>query len=339
MVASADGLATQAGLTVMARGGNAVDAAIATNAALAVTAPHLCGMGSDHFALVHVPGDEPTALDASGRAGSGADADRLRDEGHVEMPFRHDVRTVTIPGCVDGWVALHQRFGRLPLHEVLAPATGLAEDGFPASPLLVGSLALLDDDAGARLAELADQAVRPGALVRRPGVARTLRVIAEGGRAAFYEGSFGEGLKALGPGYFTEDDLARRQAEWVEPLASDVWGDRLWTLPPASQGYLTLSAAWIAQELPMPPDPDDPRWAHLLIEAAIAAGHDRPGVLHDRADGTALLAADRLLRRRESISAGSTSNRRGRLPAADGDTTYLCAVDDDRMAVSLIQSN
>ena len=162
MVASADGLATQAGLTVMARGGNAVDAAIATNAAIAVTAPHLCGMGGDLFALVHVPGDEPTALDASGRAGSGADPGRLRDEGHVEMPFRHDVRTVTIPGCVDGWVALHQRFGRLPLGDVLAPAIGLAEDGFPASPLLVGSLALLDDEAGERLAELAAQAVRPG---------------------------------------------------------------------------------------------------------------------------------------------------------------------------------
>ncbi|HEX6787024.1 MAG TPA: gamma-glutamyltransferase [Acidimicrobiales bacterium] len=339
MVASADGLATQAGLAVMARGGNAVDAAIATNAAIAVTAPHLCGMGGDLFALVHVPGDEPTALDASGRAGSGADPGRLRDEGRVEMPFRHDIRTVTVPGCVDGWVALHQRFGRLPIGEVLAPATALAEDGFPASPLLVGSLAMLDDDAREHLVELVAQAVRPGALVRRPGVARTLRMIAEGGRAAFYEGSFGEGLKTLGPGYFTDEDLARRQAEWVEPLAIDVWGHRLWTLPPASQGYLALSAAWIAQELPLPPDPDDPRGAHLLIEAAIAAGHDRPEVLHERADGTALLASDRLLPRREAISAESTSNRRGHVPAADGDTTYLCTVDDDRMAVSLINSN
>src|SRR4029079_5751402 len=132
-------------------------------------------------------------------------------------------------------------------------------------------------------------------LVRRPGVARTLRVIAEGGRAAFYEGSFGEGLKALGPGDFTDEDLARRPAEWVEPLTLDVWGHRLWTLPPASQGYLTLSAAWIAQDLPVPPDPHDARWAHLLIEAAIAAGRDRPEVLHDRADGRALLASDRLL--------------------------------------------
>jgi gamma-glutamyltranspeptidase/glutathione hydrolase len=339
MVASADGLATQAGLSVMARGGNAVDAAIAANAAITVTGPHLCGMGGDLFALVHVPGDEPTALNASGRAGSGADPGRLRDEGRVEMPFRHDIRTVTIPGCVDGWLALHQRFGRLPLGEVLAPATALAADGFPASPLLVGSLAMLDEQGGEQLAELASQAVRPGARVRRPGVARALRVIAEGGRAAFYEGTFGAGLKALGPGYFTDEDLARGQAEWVEPLGLDVWGHRLWTTPPASQGYLVLSAAWIAQELPMPQDPDDAKWAHLLIEAAIAAAHDRPEVLHDEADGTALLASDGLLSRRQAISAESTSTRRGHVPAADGDTTYLCTVDDDRMAVSLIQSN
>jgi gamma-glutamyltranspeptidase/glutathione hydrolase len=195
--------------------------------------------------------------DASGRAGSGADPG-LRDEGRVEMPFRHDVRTVTIPGCVDGWVGLHQRFGRLSLDEVLAPATALAEGGFPASPLLVGSLAMLDDDAGEQLAELAAQAVWPGALVRRPGVARTLRVIAEGGRAAFYEGSFGEGLKALGPGYFTDEDLARRQADWVEPLALDVWGQRLWTLPPASQGYPDAVARGSAGA-PVPPT-RRPRW-------------------------------------------------------------------------------
>jgi gamma-glutamyltranspeptidase/glutathione hydrolase len=339
MVASADGLATQAGLATLARGGNAVDAAIATNAAITVTAPHLCGMGGDLFALVQVPGDEPTALDASGRAGSGADPEALRAEGRLEMPFRHDVRTVTVPGCVDGWMALHQRFGRLGLDEVLAPAIGLAEDGFPASPLLVGSLGMVDDVGRERLAELVTHAVRPGALVPRPGVARTLRSIAVGGRAAFYGGEFGDGLMALASGYLTDEDLARSQADWVEPLALDVWGHRLWTQPPASQGYLMLAAAWIAEELPLPPDPDDPLWAHLLIEAAIAAGHDRPEVLHDRANGRALLATERLSPRRDAIATESTSNRRERLPVGDGDTTYLCAVDGDRMAVSLIQSN
>ena len=114
MVASADQLATQAGLRALVLGGNAVDAAIATNAAIAVTAPHLCGMGGDLFALVHRDG-EVFALNSTGRAGAGADAAGLRAEGRTEMPFRHDIRTVTVPGCVDGWMALHERFGTLPL--------------------------------------------------------------------------------------------------------------------------------------------------------------------------------------------------------------------------------
>jgi gamma-glutamyltranspeptidase/glutathione hydrolase len=339
MVASADGLATQAGLTTLARGGNAVDAAIATNAAIAVTAPQLCGLGGDLFALVHVPGDEPTALNASGRAGSGADPDALRGEGRVEMPFRHDIRTVTVPGCVDGWDALHQRFGRLPLADVLAPAVALAADGFPASPLLVGSVNLVDDRAREQLGEVASQATRPGARVRRPGVARALREIADGGRAAFYGGTFGEGLLALAADYLTPDDLARHQADWAEPLALDAWDHRLWTIPPNSQGYLALAGAWIADGLPLPDDPDDPAWAHLLIEAAVAAGFDRPDVLHGAADGTALLSPARLGPRRDAITPGAITYAHRPLATAGGDTTYLCTVDDDRMAVSLIQSN
>ncbi|MFP5488512.1 MAG: gamma-glutamyltransferase, partial [Acidimicrobiia bacterium] len=125
VVASADQLATRAGDVVFARGGNAVDAAIATNAAIAVTGPHLCGMGGDLFALIHTP-DGVVALNSSGRAGSGADAGALRAEGRTDMPFRHDVRTVTVPGCIDGWVALHERFGSLTLGEILAPAIDLA---------------------------------------------------------------------------------------------------------------------------------------------------------------------------------------------------------------------
>src|SRR3954451_2325718 len=110
MVASADQLATQAGMAILAQGGNAVDAAIATNAAMAIVGPHLCGMGGDLFALIH-DGHRVHALNSSGRAGAGSDAARLRDEGHAEMPFRHDIRTVTVPGCVDGWCALNERFG------------------------------------------------------------------------------------------------------------------------------------------------------------------------------------------------------------------------------------
>ena len=314
-------------MEVFTRGGNAVDAAIAANAAIAVTAPHLCGLGGDLFALVRTPDGELVGLNATGRAGSGADAAALRAEGHATMPLRHDIRTVTVPGAVDGWMLLHERFGRLDLATILAPAMRLAASGFPASPLLVGSLGLLDDAARERFAELAEQADRrPARVVRRPGVALTLQAIVAGGRDAFYGGAFGEGLLALGGGLFTEDDLATVQADWVTPLTAHAWGVDLATIGPNSQGYLFLGAARLADAIGVPPDPADAAWAHLLVEAAATAGFDRPDVLHEAADGAALVAAI------EAAPTSSTSTRAGRRPvaAAPGDTTYLCTADDVR---------
>lgn len=336
MVASADALATEAGLTVLRAGGNAVDAAIATNAAMAVVGPHLCGIGGDLFALVWDPtGGAVHCLNASGRAGSGASAEALRAEGRTEMPFRHDVRSVTVPGCVDGWVTLHERFGSLPLADLLEPARALAADGFRTSPLLAHSIGVVDDAARRNLAVLADQATAPDATVRLPGVARTLAAIARDGRAGLYKGEFGSGLCELSDGWITADDLATSQAEWVAPLSTDAFGVTLHTVPPNSQGYLALAAARLATALGVPDDPDDPAWAHLLIECAKQAGYDRPDVLFDGADGDALLTAI-------DMRLGSVDRERAgglRPPAHDGDTTYLCTVDAAGMGVSLIQSN
>lgn len=337
MVASADRLATQAGLRALALGGNAVDAAIAANAALAVTGPHLCGMGGDLFAIVHIDGDVH-CLNASGRAGSGASAASLRAGGRRHMPFRHDIRSVTVPGCVDGWVALHRRFARLPLDELFQPAVDLAEHGFPASPLLVGAVASLDAASRSALTEVASQALRPGARVRRPGVAAALRAVASGGRDAFYLGDFGTGLRRMGDGWFGEADLASPGVDWVESLAVDVLGVRLHTVPPNSQGYLALGGALLAELLAaegtLPGDPDDERWAHLLVESAKAAGFDRPAVLHEGADGRSLL--DAISSRRHLV--GESASTLG-TATAPGDTTYLCTVDDAGNGVSLIQSN
>jgi gamma-glutamyltranspeptidase/glutathione hydrolase len=334
VVATADQLATQAGMAAFERGGNAVDAAIAANAAIAVTGPHLCGLGGDLLALVHT-GRSVVALNASGRAGSGADAASLRREGLSEPPLRHDIRTVTVPGCVDGWMQLHDRFGKLPLAEVLAPAIRLAEHGFPASPLLVGALATVDDAGRANLHELAAQAVRPGAVVRRPGVGRTLRRIGDEGRDAFYLGEFGQGVVSLAQGVITERDLAHHQATWVEPLTVSAFGVELHTIGPNSQGYLLLAAACLVDQLDLPDDPDDPRWAHLLVEASTAAGHDRPAVLHEAADGASLI--EHVVARRHLVDPERASRRR--VPGMSGDTTYLCTADSHGMAVSLIQSN
>ncbi|NRQ35330.1 gamma-glutamyltranspeptidase [Nonomuraea sp. NN258] len=330
MVCSVDHLASSAGIAMLERGGSAADAAIATNAVLAVTAPHMCGLGGDLFALVH--DGSVTALNASGRAGSGADPARLRAQGHQRMPHLHDVRSVPVPGCVDGWLALHARYGRLPLADLLAPAIRLAADGFPASPLMLpGALVAAQRPGGEDFAA----AVTAGDRVTRPGVARALRAIAETGRDGFYLGEFGRGLIELGQGEYTEADLAARNADWVEPLRVRAFGHDVWSMPPNSQGYLLLMSLGIVDGLDLPESPRHPSWAHLLAEAARIAGHDRLALLHE--DAKDLLAAEEIVRRRALID--PTSRLRVRGPAADGDTTYLCAVDGDGMGVSLIQSN
>jgi gamma-glutamyltranspeptidase/glutathione hydrolase len=336
-VCTVDHLASVAGIRLLAAGGSAADAAVAASAALAVTTQHMCGMGGDLWALVHDGSQAPAALDASGRAGSGADPGALRGEGQRVMPFRGDVRSVTVPGCVDGWVALHQRFGLRPLAEVLAPAVELAEHGFPASPLLGSMTAEVAHLDGGGDFLVGGRPARTGEVIRRPGLARSLRAVAEGGRHAWYGGEFGAGLIRVGGGLFTPQDLARSQADWVDALGLEVWGHRLWTTPPPSQGYLTLAGAWIAEGLAVPDDPGDPAWPHLLVEAAKQAAADRPAVLSDRADGAALLAPSRLGPRRRAVEPHRASALTP--PTAVGGTIHLCVVDAAGQGVSLIQSN
>lgn len=337
MVCTVDHLASTAGLSMLDRGGSAADAAIAANAVLAVTAPHACGLGGDLFALVHRPanGGAPRALNASGRAGSGADPARMRAEGRDRMPFQRDIRSVPVPGCADGWLALHAAHGRLPLADLFAPAIRYARSGFPVSPLLAPAAVVLPG---------VDVAPAPGDLIRRPGVGRALETLAAEGRDGFYLGEFGKGLLALGrdgsvrgsgEGEYVEADLARVNADWVEPLGVRAFGHDVWTMPPNSQGYLLLLSLAIAEGLGLPRDPADPLWAHLLAESARAAGHDRPGVLFEGASVDGVLAS--AAARRAAID----PSRRARLRdlTSSGDTTYLCAVDADGMGVSLIQSN
>lgn len=339
MVCTVDHLASTAGVRVLDKGGNAVDAAIAASAALAVTTQHMCGMGGDLFALVHSPGDTaPLALNSAGKAGSGSDAAAMRAEGLTQMPFKNDLRSTPVPGCVDGWTALHSKLGRLPLAEVFGPAISLARNGFPASPFLSASLSAIAGAPGSDDYFPDGQAVKPGQRVVREGIARSLDAIAANGRSAWYEGEFGTALQHAAPGQFTKQDLATNQSEWVAPLlAEDVWGHDLWTSPPTSQGYLALSSAVIASKLDLPEDPDDPQWAHLLVEASKQAAFDRLEVLHQDADGQALLATDRLRPRWQAIDPEYASLTPS--PVAGGGTIYLCATDAQGMGVSLIQSN
>ncbi len=330
MVASVNHLASEAGLAMLRAGGSAVDAAIAANGVLAVTEQHMCGLGGDLFAVIST-GGTPLVMNASGRAGSGASAARLRDEGHKVMPFRDDIRSVTVPGCVDGWMTLHARFGHLPLADILAPAIDYARDGF--APSYTGRMAR------AFMGRLSggDDYAANGETMRRPAVADTLEAIVGDGRDAFYGGPFGEGLLALGEGLYSKEDLAESQAEWVDAIGTDAFGHRIWAAPPNSQAYLALAAAWIADGLDLPDDAGDPQWAHLLVEAARQASFDRVDVLHDGADGAALIAPDRLAPRRAAIDASRVATLGDSY--AGGGTMCLSAVDESRVGVTLIQSN
>ena len=259
MVATADHLASSAGVAILRAGGSAADAAVAAGAVLAVTNQHQCGMGGDMFALVHRPGEPVEALCGAGRAGSGADPLQARVEGLERLPATGDIRAVTVPGCVDGWLELHRRHGRLPLDQVLEAAITYAATGFPVSPLLslMAPLVLELDGVDDYLepAMAAGGRLPPGTLLRRPGVAAALEGIAAHGRAAFYLGAFGDGLLRLGKGLFTRGDLARTQAEWVDPVAVDAWGHTVHTTPPPSQGYLTLAARRWPTGWPCPTTP------------------------------------------------------------------------------------
>jgi gamma-glutamyltranspeptidase/glutathione hydrolase len=319
-------------------GGNAVDAAIAANAVQGVVAPETCGIGGDLFALVHSDGEaSPAALNASGRAGSGADPAALRSAGHTTIP-PFDPATVTIPGCVDGWSTLSARFGTMPLADVLEPAIEHAERGFTASAEFTRAVTR-------RAEQLAPQAPEfyppKGAVVRRCALAATLRQIAEGGRSSFYNGPAGNAIARAVPS-ISMSDLTVEQAEWVRPISADVFGRTGWTIPPNSQGYLTLASSWVFSETHPPADPDDPDYVHLQIEAYRSVVWERDELVSDprRSPLPAdhLLTPDRLRDRVAQIDRlrAGTWPRPGPAP---GGTAYFCFVDRNGMAVSLIQSN
>jgi gamma-glutamyltranspeptidase / glutathione hydrolase len=339
-------LAIQVAMSIMAAGGNAVDAAVAACAVQGVVAPETCGVGGDLFALVHRPGMAgPEGLNASGRAGSGAWAATLRDAGHVRIPDR-DPYTVTVPGCVDGWQALLERHGTLDLVTVLSPAIRLAVDGFPASDELAAAFerfrSQLEGQAAANGIYPPGGPLRPGMRIRRPGLATTLESVAEGGRDAFYGGPAGREIGAATGGAITPDDLARPQADWVEPIGAPMQGLEAWTIPPNSQGYLTLAALRIFELLDPPDDPDDPAWWHLLIESYRSVAWERDDLVADPDHAPLatdlLLDPDRLTERARRIDRRRASTWSPPMPAPGG-TAYLCTVDRTGMGVSLIQSN
>ena len=323
-----------------------MDAAVAVVAAQGVVAPETCGIGGDLFALIHKPGwTKPVALNASGRAGSGASSASMIEAGHQSIPPDHPA-AVTVPGCIDGLVSLTSEYGTASLSDLLAPAISLARDGFPSSTeqsnAFTGQADIYRDNPAVASFYPGGRPVEPGETVRRPELARTLNAVADSGRAAFYEGQPAADItEALG-GMITAEDLIVPHAEWTEPIGADVSGMKSWTLPPNTQGYLGPGALAVFERLDPPDDPTDPQWWHLLIEAYRCLAWERDDLVGDpdhlALPSELLLDDDRLARAANSVDWEGTGSwpRQATSPSS---TAYMCVIDREGMTVSIINSN
>ncbi|MCS6953669.1 MAG: gamma-glutamyltransferase [Bryobacteraceae bacterium] len=353
IVATSQTLASQAGAQVLARGGSAVDAAIAANAVLNVVEPMMNGMGGDLFAIHwSARTKEPTGLNASGWAPKRLSLEFLRSKGFTAMP-QEGIHSVTVPGCVEGWAKLHQRFGRLPWRELFRPAIYYATHGFPVTELIQAAWAaseskLRRDEHARRLYLPQGRAPRVGEVWRNAELARALELVAEQGAAAFYKGPIAEAIlrtsRRLG-GTMDASDLSEFQAEWVTPIWTEYRGWRIYQIPPNSQGIAALEMLNILERFPIgalrPGSADD---FHYKIEAQKLAYQDLARYVADprfvSVPVAGLLSKDYAARRAALIDAerARCEVSPGQPLASSGDTVYLSVVDREGNIVSLIQS-
>ncbi|HYA97706.1 MAG TPA: gamma-glutamyltransferase [Methylomirabilota bacterium] len=353
IVAAESPLAAQAGVRVLERGGNAVDAAIAANAVMGVVAPMSNGIGGDLFAIVYdAKANKLYGLNASGWAPKGLSIELLRKQGLKEMPLR-GVHAITVPGAVDGWQRLADKFARKKLAELLAPAIHAAEEGFPVTEMVGGLWAtqvdLLRADQGAAGAYLLqDRAPRVGEVFKNPDLAWSLRQIAAHGRDAFYKGEIArkilEVMKAHG-GTMTEQDLAGYSGEWVDPISTTYRGWTVYEMPPNGQGLAALEMLNILETFPLGEyGHNSVRSLHAFIEAKKLAYADLKRYIGDprgqKLPVAALLSKEHAAERAKEIDPehANCDVAGGNLPGG-ADTIYLSVVDGEGNMVSLIQSN
>ena len=355
-------LATQAGISILKRGGSAVDAAIAINACLGLLEPTACGIGGDLYAMIW----DPSQKKVVGLAGSGASPrslslETVRSRARNGALPSHGAVTVSVPGTVDGWWSMHQRYGKLRWAELFEPAIELAEQGAPVPDIIAyyirRSMALftrpgngIEETANAlRVWGMGDgKGPQTGQVFRNPDLARTYRAIAAGGRDVFYDGEIAQTIEAyfrrIG-GWLTRADLAAHRSEWIEPSRTDYRGTTVHALGANTQGLATLQMLNILEHFDLKAAGfQSPLAIHLQAEAKRLAYEDRARYYADphfadvpvewlvskeyAAQRAALISPDRIM---DSVSPGQAPSR--------GDTTYFTCADDAGMMVSLIQSN
>ncbi|HEV8060638.1 MAG TPA: gamma-glutamyltransferase [Gemmataceae bacterium] len=354
MVATSHPLAAEVGLDVLKRGGNAIDAAIAANAAMGLMEPMSCGVGGDLFAIVwDAKTHKMFGLNASGRSPYRATRALFAERGLKEIPLIGPL-SWSVPGCVDGWDALAKRFGSLPLADLLEPSIHYAEEGFPVAEVIGGywhnaENKLLQDAEATRTYLIDGQAPKAGTLFRNPNLARTYRAIAQGGRDAFYRGPIAKEIVAYSDrvgGLFSDRDFADHTSTWIEPVSTNYRGYDVWELPPPGQGIATLQMLNMLEAYDLKKmGPLSPDYWHLFVEAKKLAYEDRARFYSDpdfAPPPTAELISKDYARKRAQLIDSAKAQTKV-LPGSPklemGDTIYLCVVDKNRNCVSLIESN
>jgi gamma-glutamyltranspeptidase/glutathione hydrolase len=363
MAATAQPLATQIAVDVLKRGGSAVDAAIAANAALGLMEPVGCGIGGDLYAIVWDPKTGKLhGYNGSGRSPMGRSLEDLKRKlnGRTDMPS-HGSLTVTVPGAVDGWFALHERFGKLPMKKVLEPAIRYAEQGYPVSQLVADywkrnfkgferNAKDIEEIANAKATYLIDgRAPTHGEIFRNPDLARTYRALASGGRNAFYKGKLAKTMDA----YFRRiggdlrlKDFAAHTGDWVDPVGVNYRGYVVYELPPNTQGVAALQMLRMLETYDLKSMGRGSADAlHVMVEAKRLAFEDLGKFYADPASYNApvdeLISQAYADKRRALIDMkrANPNTPPGEIKLRQGDTTYLTTADSDGMMVSLIQSN
>ncbi len=358
MAATSHPLATEAALGILRAGGSAVDAAIAANACLGLMEPTGNGVGGDLFAIVwDAESGKLHGYNGSGRSPRSLSLEQLRQDvkalGRKEIP-PHGTLPISVPGCVDGWTALHEKFGKMPLKQVLAPAIQHARDGFPVTELIAHywqiSTRVLAEQPGF-LSTFTRDGKAPGKGERwtNPDLASTLEKIASEGRDGFYKGAVAETIASFVQehgGYLSSHDLASHRGEWVDPVQSSYRGYDVWQLPPNGQGLAVLQILNIMEGYPVKD------WGfgsaellHHFIEAKKLVFEDRAREYADmefyRVPVKKLISKEYADQQRQRIDPKKVAQRidTGRSQTDEGDTVYLSVADSAGNMVSLIQSN
>ena len=354
IAATSHPLATQIALDILKQGGNAVDAAIAANAALGLMEPNSCGIGGDLFAVLWVDKEQKLyGLNASGRSPYALTLEEFKKRNVKEIPIVGPL-PVSVPGAVDGWFELHEKFGKLAMERILEPAIHYAREGFPVTQVIssdwAGGGRQLDDQPNFASTFLPQgKAPSEGEIFRNPDLARTLEQIAEGGREVFYKGEIAQKIDAFcqHAGCFLRyRDLMEHTSTWVDPVSVNYRGYDVWELPPNGQGIAVLQMLNILEAFDLRSmGHNSADYLHHLVEAKKIAFEDRAKFYADpdfsKIPVAELISKEYAQKRRELLDPERASSQ---IPAGDpklqtGDTIYLTVADQEHNMISLIQSN